>query len=417
MPRRDQKSPKSLLSLVFLPIWLVWAWTNPALADSADYLPKATEPGLPTLTQANDTKVTAALERLDGDLDRLMQTDGMVGLAVSVAHNDTIVYSRALGRRSKASNAAVNPQTRFRIASLSKGFASTLAAQLAAEGKLSLDQPVAPAIGYFALPDPEQTQRARLSHLLSHQVGLPHYAFDNLFDARWEVPKIFGRYGELKQMCPVGTCYGYQNLSFNAVADFIEQQVGSRYEDEIYRRLFEPLQMHSANFGLDGLRIDKNWARPHTFRRQRLRNVAPNENYYRLPAAAGINASLDDMSQWLLAQLGDRPEVLSPALLSDIRAPRVETKREFRGKWRRTRLRGAHYGLGWRIYDYQGAPMIYHAGAVQGYRAQIAVLPEQDIAIVAMWNSESGRPWGITPTFVDSVLGLSKQDWLQLTTP
>ena len=82
--------------------------------------------------------------------------------------------------------------------------------------------------------------------------------------------------------------------------------------------------------------------------------------------------------------------------------------------WRRGRLRDAHYALGWRIYDYAGHPMVFHAGAVEGYRAMIGILPEEDVALVMLWNCENAVPAGLFATVVDRMLGLPSKDWLQL---
>jgi len=80
--------------------------------------------------------------------------------------------------------------------------------------------------------------------------------------------------------------------------------------------------------------------------------------------------------------------------------------------WRRDRLRSAYYGLGWRIYDYAGHTLVFHGGAVQGYRALAAFLPEKDIGVVILWNSESAMPTGLLPTTLDKALGLPTRDWL-----
>src|SRR5690606_41813160 len=56
------------------------------------------------------------------------------------------------------------------------------------------------------------------------------------------------------------------------------------------------------------------------------------------------------------------------------------------------RLDSAAYGLGWRVYEYEGHRVAYHAGAVQGYRGMIAVVPELELGIALMWNGESTIP-------------------------
>ena len=139
--------------------------------------------------------------------------------------------------------------------------------------------------------------------------------------------------------------------------------------------------MYTATYGRDGLEDSTSWARPHIRNRGRWTAVRPKETYYRVPPAAGVNASIRDLSMWLRAQLGQAPDVLSPSILATTRTPQVHTPGETRASpWRRERVRDAHYALGWRIYDYAGHQLVYHAGAVQGYRAMLGLLPVHGLA-------------------------------------
>ena len=131
-----------------------------------------------------------------------------------------------------------------------------------------------------------------------------------------------------------------------------------------------------------------------------------------MPAPAGVNASIRDMEQWLIAQMGGKPNVLSPAVLEELHTPRVATDRERSSTpWRRGRLLNAQYALGWRIYDYAGQTLIFHAGAVQGYRAMIAFLPKYRFGAVMLWNCESAAPSGLMPMLMDRYLGLPEVNW------
>ena len=56
--------------------------------------------------------------------------------------------------------------------------------------------------------------------------------------------------------------------------------------------------------------------------------------------------------------------------------------------------------------------MVFHGGAVQGYRGLIAFLPNEDIGVVVLWNSESSAPSGLMPSLMDRALGLPSQNWL-----
>src|SRR5690606_39533931 len=136
-------------------------------------------------------------------------------------------------------------------------------------------------------------------------------------------------------------------------------------------------------------------------------SLTPKRTYYRLAPAAGVNASITDMAQWLIAQSGRRPDVLPAPLLATLQSPIVGAPGEIRGSsWRRDRLNAAGYGLGWRIYDYSGHRLVFHGGAVQGYRGVMAMLPERDLGVVILWNSTSGLPSGLLPTILDRAIGL-----------
>jgi beta-lactamase class C len=143
----------------------------------------------------------------------------------------------------------------------------------------------------------------------------------------------------------------------------------------------------------------------------------PKSTYYEVAPAAGVNASASDMAQWLIAHTGHRPDVLPAPLLATLHEPLVDTPYQARSSaWRRARLDGAGYALGWRVYDYSGHRLVYHAGAVQGYRGMIAMLPDSDLGIVVLWNGESSLPSGLLPTMIDRALGIPSEltAWIDL---
>jgi beta-lactamase class C len=109
--------------------------------------------------------------------------------------------------------------------------------------------------------------------------------------------------------------------------------------------------------------------------------------------------------------------VLPAPLLATLHEPLVSTPTEIRGSsWRRRRLHAASYALGWRVYDYAGERVVFHGGAVQGYRGMIAMLPDRDFGVALLWNSESSVPSGLLPTILARAIGLSPQRWLDVDT-
>lgn len=361
------------------------------------------------------TQVQGLLPEFETRVDEVMALGDVVGLALAVVEGDRVLLRRGYGMTAVRGGEPVTPQTVFRTASLSKTFAGALTGLLVEAQRLSWNAPVAALLPGFALKDPLAAESLTVNDLLAHRVGLTRHAFDLDLEADQPYPLLVEKLAEAPIVCPVGACYAYQNIAFSLIGDISFAITGDFYYREVERRLFHPLGMHNATYGRDALEASDSWARPHVRRGRGWVSLRPKENYYRVPPAAGVNASVDDLAQWLIAQLGHRPDVLSAEVLADLHAPQVETRRETSGtRWRRTRLRDAHYARGWRVFDYAGETVVFHGGAVQGYRAIIGFLPERQVGIAMLWNCESALPAGLFPTFMDSVLGLPQHDWIEL---
>ena len=335
------------------------------------------------------------------------------GMAMAIVQDGKVVSARGYGVVDSRNPQPVGPDTVFRIASLSKAFAGTISALLVSEGAMSWDSPVSNQLPAFALRDLQGAQRLTVREILSHRVGLGYNTYDRDLEANQPYPLLAEKLSEAPMTCSPGDCYAYQNIAFSLVGDLVFATTGDFYSHQVEKRLFHPLGMYGATYGRDGLEASPSWARPHVRSGGKWLAVRPKETYYRIPPAAGVNASINDMAQWLIAQMGHRPDVLSAEVLNEIQTPQVSTPGEIRGGgWRRERLKSAYYGLGWRIYDYAGHTLVFHGGAVQGYRAVAAFLPDRDIGVVILWNSESAMPNGLLPTTLDRALGLPHREWL-----
>lgn len=369
---------------------------------------------------ADDYKI----REFEKSLDAAFATGDFVGLSVAVVRGGETRLLKAYGV-AEIGGAAVTPQTVFRIGSLSKGFASSLAGMAMNEGLLSPEDPAtrfAPALRLAGGAE----KSLQLGHILSHQTGLPPNAYDNLLEADIPVGEIYPRYKSVKLICPVGKCYSYQNIAYDITGLAISSVYGEPYAAALEKRIFAPLGMRTASADQDGLTRSGDFARPHV--RDRIkgteddfgawRGATVKPAYYRVPAAGGVNASILDMALWLKAQMGKAPEVLSPETLDLIHTPRVMSPAETaRIRTVSPRFHAAQYAFGWRLYNYEGAEVIAHAGTVEGYAAQIAWLPEKDVGIVILSNARSKRLWRILPTFLDLELGLPREDWLAINGP
>ena len=137
------------------------------------------------------------------------------------------------------------------------------------------------------------------------------------------------------------------------------------------------------------------------------------ENYYRVPAAGGVNGSIGDLAVWMLAQMGEAENVLPARVLQAVQTPRALTPGETRRRRKfRERTTASTYGLGWRIMDYGGRRVVGHHGGVRGYRSMIMFDPQLRAGVVALWNSSTSKPNGLEYEVMDMIYRLPFRDWL-----
>ena len=349
--------------------------------------------------------------QIDARLKRLMERPTMVGLAVGIVENGRITFLKGYGETLARSGDPVTPETVFRWASLSKGLAGTMVAKLAEEGKVELSAPVARYSKTLRLPDGAE-HRATVSDLLSHRVGLYRNAYDNKLEEGQDAGILRLQLAQLNLICPPGTCWSYGNVAYDAASEIVERQTKRPFEEAVKRRLFDPLGMTSASVSREGLMRSPSWARPHNAGR---REIELTDTYYRVPAAGGVNSDIKDLTVWMLAQMGQMPDVISPNVLQAIQSPMVKTPGE-RRRLRKflERLGTAWYGYGWRSYDYAGHRVVGHRGGVNGYRSLILFDPQKKSGVVAMWNSSTSQPGGLEFEVMDMIYDLPFRDWLEV---
>lgn len=348
---------------------------------------------------------------IDRRLQQLSEQRSVVGLAVGIVENGRITFLKGYGETTAGSGDPVTPETVFRWASVSKGVAGTMVAKLAEQGKVNLHGPVASYVPTLKLPAGAEN-RATVGDMLSHRLGLYRNAYDNKLEEGQDTKVLRQTLAQLNLICPPGTCWSYQNVAYDGASELVENITHQPYERAVKQLLFNPIGMTHASISMQGLTSSKSWARPHDAGR---RTLELNDNYYRVPAAGGVNSNIKEMSLWMIAQMGEMPDVLSPQVLNTIHAPLVKTPGE-RQRLRKflERLGEADYGYGWRSYDYAGHHIVGHRGGVAGYRSLILFDPKKKSGVVALWNSNTNQPGGLEFEVMDMIYGLEFRDWLEL---
>ncbi|MBN1182083.1 MAG: beta-lactamase family protein [Bacteroidales bacterium] len=322
-----------------------------------------------------------------------------VGAAVAIISHDSVLLMEPYGFRKFGESGKVDIHTVFRLASVSKGFAGVLGLIAEQDSIFNLEQPVKYFLPGFQLKDSVNTCNMNIRHTLNHTSGIIPHAYDNLVEADIPMSEIINRLVEVDISARPGEVYAYQNAVFSLIDTILKVQTGEGYNFHVKKNIFTPLGMKDATLSFEGLTGDSNFAFPHTPVSGGYSPLKLNSGYYNVSPAAGVNASISDMSKWLKALLGYEQNVLNSELLQQIATPSVYTplKRRYTYHWGKVDDR--HYSLGWRIYKYLGYDIVYHGGYVQGYKAEIAFCPELKTGIVFLENSPNSIASRCIPEF------------------
>lgn len=358
---------------------------------------------LHTTIHANELKTFN--KQLTVDFTNELKKHNIPGAAYAIVKDNQIIALESFGYTDTKKSKKVDNETVFRLASVSKPFAATITTMLAQEQQLDLSDPITKYVPNFSLATEGSAEKIQLKHILSHSSGLMPNAYDNLLHENWSMEKIINRFDRVTPICQPEKCYGYQNIAYGFLQPAIEASQSKTYVELLDERIFTPLKMKNASVGIDVFKENENTAKPHILRKRIKtgkkdkhgnhirkyiwRTVKVEPDYYKVAPAAGVNASISDMAKWLIANLGHQPEVLSPALLTELTTPRIKTKKDLRRRHWRKYLTDAHYGYGWRIYQLDEMPIIYHSGWVAGFRADIGYSPESGIGFAVLINAES----------------------------
>ncbi|MFN3258449.1 MAG: serine hydrolase domain-containing protein [Ilumatobacter sp.] len=195
----------------------------------------------------------------DRSLEAALIRPGNTAASVAVSIDGDVVHAAAFGVRDPARGEPVDPNDRFRIASISKPITAIVVMALVADGLVALDDPVGGLVAdHLAgqLADgsvaPDSTLRVSASarsltlrQLLTHRSGFGKFdstffggAADDCDDAaRRGLTSGAG-----------GGGYVYSNMNYCIAGLAIEAITGLSYEDAVYRYLLTPL-------GISGMRM------------------------------------------------------------------------------------------------------------------------------------------------------------------
>lgn len=388
-----------LLILLGLTFFILLITVNHRIKSSTFIVKKHSE-----VVLAQTDREVAEMEGLFNDYDNWLFQEitktGTVGAAVAVVYKDRTAFMKCYGKRKFDSDEAVDENTVFRLASVSKPVTGILTGILAQEKIIDLDEPVKSSIPGFRLKNSESANQMTIRNLLTHSTGVVPHAYDDLVEAHVPFSQIFERLNQANITAQPGQVYGYQNVMFSILDTVLTAKTSKNYSRLVKEKLFEPLKMENASTDFSSFRDNPNKAYPH--QGGAVRKVIPlNNRYYTTAPAAGVNASISDMANFMKGIIDNENPVLKDEFKTAVFTPQITTplSRGYFKYW--DNVTDRRYGIGWRLINYKNREIAYHGGYVRGYRAEIALSLDENIGIVYLSNSPDSVSSQSVPVFLN----------------
>jgi CubicO group peptidase (beta-lactamase class C family) len=311
--------------------------------------------------------------RIDSLVAADMAARRLVGISVGIMQGGQVVFMRGYGTANRAAGLPVDTLTRFAIGSVTKQFTCAIILQLAAESRLSIDDPVAK---YF--PDLTRAADITLRDLMGHVAGYPDYYPLDFVDRRMLRPiradSLISWYGRLPLDFEPGTRWSYSNTGFIMLGRIAERVTGRPLERLLRERLFQPLGMRHTAF--EPARRGPANAQGYASFALSEPEPAELEASGWLAAAGGVWSTPSDLLIWDRALMEGR--VVAAPYFAQMTRPR-------------TLANGAstRYGFGLDVGLLGADTILSHGGAVSGFNASNAMVPASRSAIVILANAEA----------------------------
>jgi beta-lactamase class C len=310
------------------------------------------------------------------------------GAAIVVVKDTSIVLMKEFGKRSVKDSLPVDAHTVFRIGSLSKGFASIVSGILVERGMFSFDDKVVKYFPRFELKSREQTDRITIRNILSHTSGLPRHTYTNLIEQGWSIDSIASILKEVNLAGKEGEVFAYQNATYSMIEEVIKSVTSKDYSQILSDEIFKKCGMADASCSYESITQRDDKAFPHNPVSQvKYKEVPITKKYYNSISSGGVNVSISDMAKWIQLLLGNRPDIISNAMLDRIFEPVINTNHEriLSNHWKGAG--SSFYAMGWRVIDYNGRRIVYHGGFVNGFRSEIVIDRTNKIGFCALFNT------------------------------
>ncbi|MEU9111945.1 serine hydrolase domain-containing protein [Streptomyces sp. NPDC048483] len=327
--------------------------------------------------------------RWQARLDGLLATHHVPGAALAVLAGGEI-HELASGVLHTGTGVEVTTDSVFQIGSVSKGYTATLVVLLAEAGKLDLDAPVVDVLPDFAVADPEASRTITVRQLLNHTSGIEgDYVNDT---GRGD--DCLARYVQGAKSVgltnPPGVTMSYSSTAYNILGRIVEVLTGKTWDEALQELIFAPLGLgHTMTLPEEVLRFRAamgHMGDPGV-------DPVPTPVWNMLPRSAGpyggISATAADVARFarLFIDGGTAPDGTRVMSAEAVEAM-LNREVEMPDQW----FLGAHWGLGWGLFEWDGVRGFGHDGSTFGQLAYLRAIPEKGIAIALLTNGGGAAP-------------------------
>ena len=305
-------------------------------------------------------------------IDAYLQSYGDFSGAVLVAQKGEIVISRSYGWADYESKIANTPQTKFKIASITKSFTALAIMQLQEKDLLHVQDPIAKYI-----PDYQHGNTITIHHLLTHTSGIANYykRFNELehCSSCEEMVTIFKSW---PLEFEVGSAYAYSNTGYLLLAYLIEKVSGQSYNDFLSENIFKPLGMNNTGSYTSETNL-KNCAHGYLKENNEIKKAPPIVAPLTLQGNGNLYSTLEDMYRYNQALLEGK--FVSKGGLDCMFAPHVTMA---------SSSKRAH-GYGWFIDELRDKKIIEYSGWLRGFLSKNIINLDDNISIIILSNLEN----------------------------
>ena len=329
-------------------------------------------------------KPDSASTSLDSAIVAAMREHGVPGAALAIVRDGRVEHLAGYGCANRALGLRVDPkQTVFHVASVSKPFVALAAVQLVTEGRVDLQTDVNRYLRTMQVPA-AWNRGVTLHDLLTHTAGFE----ESIVGYAARTPADIKPLGEFlaaklpKRGWPPGQVTAYSNYGYALAGYVVESVAGMSFADYVRTRILAPLRMTRSSFQQPmPAELERDAALSYRCSDDDCEPVTP--DYRSAYPPGGLVTTADDMSRFMLAQLGaavDGKQVLSDSVRALMHGQQFTLD---------AALPGSTYGFS--EDNLAGERSLSHAGSASGYLSFVVLVPTRNFGAFIVANGGSSR--------------------------